>query len=215
MTTLTEATHTGEFLASEAPGYQSREKVIVLEGQNLKAGHLISIVAGNKTATQGFAGTGNGVLTLDVTAPVKSNAKLGAYKATCITAASDAATFRVEDPDGNVLGDVALGATFDDDIKFVIADGATDFTVGATFTITVALGTTKVRELNLSGVDGTEIPYGLLWAAVDATDADAAGAAIVRNTEVHESFVTWPSGVTTAQKDIIKERLAAKGFIFR
>lgn len=96
-------------------------------------------------------GTGNGVMTLDATTPVLAGAKNGTYTATCITAATNSGTFRVEDPDGYVLGDVAVGGTFADDIKFVIADGSTDFVVGDKFTIAV---TTSAGRIPLDGTNG-------------------------------------------------------------
>ena len=97
------------------------------------------------------AGTGDGVMTLDATTPVLAGAKNGSYVVTCVTAATNGATFRVEDPDGYVLGDVAVGATFADDIKFVIAAGSTDFIVGDMFTITV---TTGAGRIPLDGTSG-------------------------------------------------------------
>lgn len=97
------------------------------------------------------AGTGNGVMTMDATTPVLTDAKNGSYVVTCVTAALNGGAFRVEDPDGYVLGDVAVGATFADDIKFVIADGATDFIVGDKFTIAV---TTGAGRIPLDGTNG-------------------------------------------------------------
>jgi len=97
------------------------------------------------------AGTGNGAMTLDATTPVLAGAKNGNYVVTCIAAAADGGTFRVEDPDGFVLGDVAVGATFADDIKFVIADGSADFIVGDKFTVTV---TVNAGRIPLDGTNG-------------------------------------------------------------
>lgn len=116
-----------------------------------------------------FAGTGNGVLTLDATTPLLPGAKLGAYTATCIAAASNSGTFRVEDPSGAVLGDVAVGATFADQIKFSISDGATDFTVGAQFTITVGAGTGYYVTSVATAVDGSAVPDLVLSETVDAS----------------------------------------------
>ncbi|MDX2223601.1 MAG: head decoration protein [Rhodospirillaceae bacterium] len=216
MPSVTETMHPGEFLISEAAGNRSREKVTVLSGQNLKAGHVLGAVLTALTvAAPVFAGTGNGAITMDATTPVLASAKVGAYTATCVTAATNGGTFRVEDPDGFVLGDVAVGATFADDIKFVIADGSTDFVVGDKFTITVTAGSSKVRELNLTGIDGSEKAYGVLWDAIDASAADVAGAAIVRDAEVDANDLTWPSGITTNQKNAAIAQLATRGIIVR
>lgn len=89
-------------------------------------------------AAKAGGNTGNGALTMDATAPIGRGVKPGIYVVRCIVAATNGGTFRIEDPDGTVLGDVAVGATFDDDLKFVIADGSTDFIVGDGFDITVA-----------------------------------------------------------------------------
>ncbi len=150
------------------------KKITVLTGSNLARGTVLGKVLLG-AVTQGFAGTGNGVLTMDVTTPILANAQAGAYKAICITASTDAATFRVFDPKGNALGDVALAGTFANQIKFVIADGATDFTVGATFTITVAAGSGKMKIVNSANVDGSQYPYAVLVDDVDATSADKEG----------------------------------------
>lgn len=111
------------------------------------------------------AGTGNGVMTLDATTPVLAGAKNGSYVVTCVTAATNGGTFRVEDPDGYVLGDVAVGATFADDIKFVIADGSTDFIVGDKFTIAVTTGAGRIP------LDGTNGNAKAQWETTTASGA--------------------------------------------
>ena len=44
MAVLTEGTHTGEFLISEANGYRSRDTIVVLTGEVLNAGTIIGKV---------------------------------------------------------------------------------------------------------------------------------------------------------------------------
>lgn len=44
MTTLTEGTHTGEFIVSEANGFRSRETITVASGNDLKACTVLGIV---------------------------------------------------------------------------------------------------------------------------------------------------------------------------
>ena len=85
-----------------------------------------------------------GALTLNATTPVLAGAKVGVYTVRCITAASNGGTFRVSDPDGYVLGDVAVAATFANDIKFAIADSTQDFIVGEGFDITVSSTATAI-----------------------------------------------------------------------
>ena len=43
MTVLTEGTHAGEFIVSEANGKRSREAITVLSGETLEAGHIVGI----------------------------------------------------------------------------------------------------------------------------------------------------------------------------
>jgi len=79
----------------------------------------------------GLGNVGNGVLTPDATTPVLTNAVDGIYHAECIAAAGGGGTFRVYDPSGNeIAADFAVAATFQTQIKFVIAAGNVDFVVG-------------------------------------------------------------------------------------
>ena len=95
-------------------------------------------------AKSGGNATNTGALTLDATTPILAGAKVGVYMVRCIAAASNSGTFRVSDPDGFVLGDVAVGATFANDIKFAIADGTQDFIVGEGFDITISSTATAI-----------------------------------------------------------------------
>ena len=214
MPSVTEDVHSGGFLLSEAAGNRARERKTLASGQNLKAGAVVGAVLAG-TATTGFVGTGNGVITMDATTPVKPPSKVGAYTATLVTAAVNGGTFRVEDPDGYVLGDVAVGATFDDDIKFVIADGVTDFVVGDRFTITVAAGTGKLKALTVAATDGTQLAVGVLWASTDASAADVACAIIARDAEVNGNELVWPAGISAPNKATAIAQLAALGIIVR
>jgi hypothetical protein len=62
MVTLTESIPgPGGFLASEANGMRSREKVTIAAGQNLKSGTLVTLAGGKYSATAA-AGTTHGIL---------------------------------------------------------------------------------------------------------------------------------------------------------
>ncbi len=56
--TITEKTHAGEFILSEAPGSLSREQITVVSGQNLVAGAVVGIV----TASSKYAEYDNGLV---------------------------------------------------------------------------------------------------------------------------------------------------------
>lgn len=215
MTTITERLHAGGFIISKAMGNRSLDNATLLSGQNLKAGTVVGLITLAGASETHAGATGNGVLTLDATNPVRQGAKVGVYKATLITAAANGGTFRVEDPDGVVLGDVAVAATFDDDIKFVIADGATDFIVGDIFLITVAAGSGKATVFTPAAQNGSQAAGGILLADTDASAADVACALVVRDAEVNGLELTWPGGISAGDKAAAIAKLAVAGLIVR
>lgn len=202
----TEGTYTPDSLTAGNAHLLVGRVVTVMSGQNIVRGAVLGkiLLAAASTA---FTGTGNGAISMDATTPVLTGAKPGAYTATCITAAANGGTFRVEDPDGNVLGDVAVGATFADDIKFVIADGATDFIVGDKFTITLAAGSGKYKLSAAAATDGSQTPDLISGEDVDASQADKTGLAYARG-DFNANALTLGAGHTVAS---ITEGLRAKG----
>lgn len=63
MSTLTETVHAGAFLISEAPGLRSREKRLVVSGQDLAAGAVVMLSGGKLTAwTGGTSAEVHGIL---------------------------------------------------------------------------------------------------------------------------------------------------------
>ena len=137
---------------------------------------LGKITKGSATAAAKSGGNAanTGALTMNATTPVLAGAKVGVYTVRCITAATNGGTFRVTDPDGFVLGDVAVGATFANDIKFAIADGTQDFIVGEGFDITVAAGSGYYKPVNSANVDGSDVAECILAADTNATSAAVA-----------------------------------------
>jgi hypothetical protein len=55
----------------------------------------------------------------------------------------------------------------------------------------------------------------VLYDNVDASAADKAGVALVRDAEIRKDDLTWFSGATAAQKDEALDALAALGIIGR
>ncbi len=166
--------------------------VTILSGVGaLVLGTLLGkILFGAATAAAKSGGnTGNGTLTMDPTTPILARAKVGVYLVRCIAAATNGGTFRVTDPDGYVLGDVAVGDTFANQIKFVIADGSTDFIVGDGFDVTIAAGSGKYKAYDKDNVDGSQYPDSILTEAVDATAADVNSTAFVSG-HFNEAAVT-------------------------
>lgn len=190
----------GGFMVSEGRDFRAREKVVVLSGQNLKAGHVLGgvLVSASAAATARAGNTGNGAMG----AITPSNAAmLGNYSLTIIEPAANAGTFEVANPHGEVVGTGTVGVAYSaGGLAFTLADGATDFVAGDGFNIAVTGGTQKVKEYNPANTDGSQRVYGILWDAVDATAADVVGAAVVRACEINQEELTWFSGASAGQK---------------
>lgn len=143
-------------------------------GAVYRAGSVLGIIALGAVSSAAKAGgnTGNGTLTVDPANPKRVGAKTGVYRVRCIAAAANNGTFRVEDPDGFVLGDIVMAGgagAFDDDIKFTLADGGTDFIVGDGFDVTVAAGSNLLTLASANAEDGSSDPVGILPEEIDAT----------------------------------------------
>lgn len=111
------------------------------------------ITGGTATAVANAGNTGDGAMgAITVAAP----AKVGVYSLTMIAAATNAGTFVVTDPDGQVVGSGTVAVEFDaGGLTFTLADGATDFAVGDSFLITV-VGTFKYKIAVETATDGSD-----------------------------------------------------------
>ena len=128
----------------------------------------------------------------------------------------DAGTFNVLAPNGQALPAATVGVAYTNaQINFTLTDGAADFIAGDTFTITVAAGSGKCVELDPAAVDGSQVAYGITIAAYDASLADVAGVAVVRNAVIVSDALTWPAGITVDQKTQALAELAAVGMTNR
>lgn len=220
---ISEGFYTGGFIVREAPGSRSRDVGVVSNagGTTLDAGAGLVLARGNAgtavAAAKSGGNTGNGVFTIDATAPVLSGAKAGVYTVRCITAAANGGTFRVEDPDGYVLGDVLVAATFSDDIKFSIADGGTDFVVGDGFDVTVTLGNAQwVPFTNLAA----QREIGILYARQSIAAAGTVKSTIItRAAEVNAAELIYDASLSgnalTAAKAAAASMLSSAGVILR
>lgn len=214
MTTLTEGKHAEEFLVSEAPGHRSREAVTIASGANLVAGTVLgkdtTTTVGAAAAATGNTGDGTvGSLTAGL------DTKEGTYSLRCIEADSNAGEFEVKNPDGNIIGVATVAVAFSHaELNFTIADGATDFAVGDTFTIAVS-GTDKYEQLDEDAVDGTSHFGGILCAYAAAANNDVDAAIIARDAEVRATDLTWPATITTDEKNAVIVEMNAVGVIVR
>jgi hypothetical protein len=225
MSLVTEGRHAGAFILSEGPGAYSRDTITIKAGEGkLEPGSIVGkVAAALEASAAGIAGNAAnvGALTLDATTPVLSGAAAGVYTVRCIAAAANSGTFRVTAPSGAVLGDVAVGATFANQIKFAIADGATDFSVGHGFDVTVVADTDataigKYRSADPTNTDGSGVAKAIIVHGVDATSVDVDVVAITRLAEVKGVALVYDAAVDNGAKKATKlAELAAVGIIAR
>jgi hypothetical protein len=160
------------------------EGVTILTGANLVRGTVLGKVSAGTVPTTGTAGTNTGNGTCgSVTGGTAT--QIGVYTLTCTAAAANAGTFQVQAPDGGTLPQATVAVAYtSNQINFTIADGAVDFAVGDTFTVTVPAGSGKYRAYNSANIDGSANPVAIL-----AEDAAAAAADVVTSAYFAGSFV--------------------------
>lgn len=219
MPVQTERNYLGDWLKFEADNHYSRDIVTVLAGSGadraLLTGMVLGRISKGVAASAAVAGnTGNGTITA---APaVGQAAKPGIYRVVCIEPAADGGKFAVEDPDGILIGVATVGVEFTTHLTFTIADGAADFVAGDSFTITVAAGSGKVKQIDFAATDGSNAACGILLLDTTAPDGtDRSGVAIVRNAIVSDNGITWPAGATENQKNAAIAQLKSAGILVR
>jgi len=223
VTVFTEAQHAGAFIVSEAPGCLSRDTAVIAASQTITPGKVLgktAVIAGVTSSAAADAGnTGNGTMTLDVTTPVAANAKHGVYRAVCIAVAANGGTFAVFDPEGVEIGRVLVGGTFNNQVKFVIADGSTDFVAGDAFSISVgieSIADEQFKALDLSATDGVQNAAAVaVYSATTGVGETKKIAVISRNAELRAADLAWPAGITAVQKAAAIEQLRARGIVLR
>ena len=221
MSTLSERNYRPDWLYyDEDESRYGRENVTILAGSGsaraLTGGMVLGkVTAGTATSAAAAGNTGNGTMG---SVTVGAGAKAGVYNLVIIEPGTNVGKFTVEDPDGKFVGVGTVASAFSaGGLAFTLADGATDFVSGDAFTITVAAGSGKYVQLDLSGTLGTQNAAGILIADVTAADGtDATGVALVRGpASIIASKLTWPSGATTNQKNAALAQLLALGIVQR
>lgn len=200
MSNQNEGTCLDDFLKFEAENQYSREAKTLLSGQDLLIGAVVGEIASIVPTTGTGVGTGNGTCD-SVTGGV--DVKIGTYLATCITAVTNGGTFRIEDPDGYVLGDAVIPAGAggaiaftDPQINLTITEAGTDFIVGDYFTIAVTAGSGKLTVLDFTAVDGSQRALGILIDDYDASLADLDCVVILRDAVIAKSPIKWTMDFT-------------------
>lgn len=209
---LTELAHAGGFILSVASGNRSFENGTLNEAQDLAAGTVVGrLLAAGAAAAVGTP-TGNGAITVGA---IGADAVAGEYSLVCVAAATNAGTFNFLAPDGTLVRQITAGAgpAANSHIVITIADGATDFVAGDTWTITVTAG--DYEALDPAEDDGAQIATGILYAAVDATGGDKACVIVARDAECNANEITWPSGISAGNKAIAIAQLNARGIFLR
>jgi hypothetical protein len=219
MATQTEGQYVGDWLKYEQDSRYAREAVTILAGSGSSRVLTSGMVLGRKTTdTTGAAtagtNTGNGAMG---TITVSGSAIPGTYKLVFIEPATDLGRFVVYYPDGSVVGPGTVGTAFSGGgLAFTLADGATDFIAGDSFSIVVEQGV-KYLQFDEDGTTGAQIAAGILLNNVTALDAvDAVGVAIVRGPAiVSANGITWPSSTNAAEKAAAILQLNALGIQVR
>jgi hypothetical protein len=113
------------------------------------------LASGVGAAVAGGSNTGNGTMGAIT---VGATAKVGVYTLKIVKVAANAGDFVVTNSDGQVVGNGTVAVAFSQaGLSFTLADGATDFALGDTFTITVT-GTYKYKKVEATATDGTNVP---------------------------------------------------------
>lgn len=149
------------------------ENVTIASGTLTRGTVLGQITGTAAVAAPTFSGTGNGTLTRAT--PAYSDAAMaGTYKAVCVEKTTDSGLFEVIRPDGTSDGFAVVGTAYDGQVKFTIADGATDFAQGDTFSLVVTIATPGgfIKSV-ATATDGSQRPIAIL-----ADNADASGGAV-------------------------------------
>jgi hypothetical protein len=211
MTVFTEGRHFCEGIVSEGDGHYSRDAVTIGNNQTIIPGTVLGrkLYSNNRTAAAAAftANAGStGTVTMDATAPFKAAAKTGVYTLTCIVAGAPAspgpavtAVFRLEDPDGIFVAEIPTsGSAYDGDLKFVLATGATLFSVGEGFKITI---TDNFRTITAAAGSNTGVGT-ITMAGTPAVDGVAEGRwtatciAIAAGSDAAKFELTSPVGVS-------------------
>lgn len=223
MTIKTEGRCAAEFVLAEANGNRSRGSLEIADQMSIVPGQVLGKVGVNEGAVTvgnpAFTGTGDGTLT-KANPAYGAGVQEGTYKVRLVEITADGGQFEVIRPDGTVDGHAVVGTAYDGQVKFTIADGSTDFSAAAQFTLAVTIAAAadegQFKALDLAAVDGAEIASAIaLYDAVTAENETVKIAGIVRDAEVNGNLLTWPAGITADQKAAAIAQLAALGIIVR
>jgi len=171
--------------------------IVLAANQTLKQYAVLGkVTLGAVTVTAASDNGGDGTPTA---ATLGGKAQVGDYTLICTAAASDLGTFAVYAPDGARLTDLTVGTAYaSDHINLTVADGANDWEVGDTITVSVAAGSGQYKQSLAAAVDGSQKPVCILTDAVTVGAAETSPAAAYFEGEVNAGACDFGAGWTKA-----------------
>lgn len=219
MTTLIETRRPGSFLLRELDGTGSRDNLVVAANQTLVPGQVLgrrAVLATAAAVAAIVAGSaGDGAITMDPAAPVRSDAEVGVYQVQ-FTGGGATAPFQVVSPRGAVVGTGAVGTPFAGPIKFAVADDAAKhYAAGDKINVKVTIGQFEHAALNPAATDGSQnaVAVALYPCVTGATQGAVAG--VTRDAEVTGAILTWPAGIAAADLAVGTAQLASRSIVVR
>lgn len=199
---FTEGNYEGDIIRQEQPNYMSRKIGIVKSGQGkLLAGTVLGIVLAGAASAAAFAGNAGSEGAMGAIT-VANGVKPGVYKLVIIEPGTNAGKFTVEDPDGIEVGVGTVGAAFTGGgLSFTLGDGATDFSAGEGFNITVAAGSHKLVVPTATAADGSGVGKMILLQDIDTTNGDVeTGKLLCRDAQVASSALIYDASINDDNK---------------
>lgn len=183
-----------------------------IQDETFTAGSAKTYVAGTILARRRVAaaitpsavtGTGNGTVTAASVQAGDFVPKSGNWTLRCVVAATNGGTFRLEDPDGQIVvaglvltaGSGGANPFKAGGLAFTINDGSTDFAVGDTFTLPVT-AVNKMEPFDPAGVGGVQLPIGVLTYDVLAAGAGDIPIRALINGLVNQNRLAIDSGAS-------------------
>lgn len=221
MTVLVEGAHAAQAILSEGDLGISRDNLMIAASQTILPCGLLALQVADAGATVTVVeggNTGDGVLTIADPA-TNTKVKQGRYVLTITEAVSDGGKFVVEDPNGQNIGEGAVGVLFNKEIKFTLADGATDFALNDQFFIDVDTDPVTGEHYvayDPTATDGSEVPVAMsIYLVTTGVGETFKAAGITRFAQLNKNCIAWPDGITTAQKSAAADALAKSMIILR
>jgi hypothetical protein len=202
----------------------SVDEVVIAASQTIVVGQVLGAVGvaadETLTVTAKAGNVGDGAVTPDATAPVRSDAIDGQYQIEFLSTGATAA-FNVLDPTGVLVGEGAVGAGFAGPIKFAIADDSSHhYTLGDVLYMQVARPFGEAAEQfeawSPTATNGSQTAVAVaMYPATTGAGQTAKIAAVRRDAVVRASDLTWNSSATANQIAEATNQLARAKIILR